>query len=67
MLFEVLFEPYAEATWEEAESCLGVLRSRSLRQELAELQKQIEAKSSPSELTRLLARRLELQRMLARG
>jgi len=67
MLFEVLFEPYAEATWEEAESCLGVLRSRSLRQELAELQKQIEAKSSPAELTRLLARRLELQRMLARG
>jgi len=66
MLFEVLFEPYVEATWEEAESCLGVLRSRSLRQELAELQKQIEAKSSPAELTRLLARRLELQRMLAR-
>jgi DNA primase len=66
MLFEVLFEPSAEATWEEAESCLGVLRSRSLRQELAELQKQIEAKASPAELTRLLARRLELQRMLAR-
>jgi DNA primase len=67
MLFEVLFEPSAEASWEEAESCLGVLRSRSLRQELAELQKQIEAKASPAELTRLLARRLELQRMLARG
>jgi DNA primase len=67
MLFEVLFEPSAEATWEEAESCLGVLRSRSLRQELAELQKQIEAKTSPAELTRLLARRLEVQRMLARG
>jgi len=67
MLFEVLFEPSAEATWEEAESCLGVLRNRSLRQELAELQKQIEAKASPTELTRLLARRLELQRMLARG
>jgi len=66
MLFEVLFEPSAEATWEEAESCLGVLRSRSLRQELAELQKQIEAKASPAELTRLLARRLELQRRLAR-
>jgi DNA primase len=66
MLFEVLFEPSAEATWEEAESCLGVLRSRTLRQELAALQKQIEAKASPAELTRLLARRLELQRMLAR-
>ena len=67
MLFEVLFEPSAEATWEEAESCLEVLRSRTLRQELAALQKQIEAKVSPAELTRLLARRLELQRMLARG
>lgn len=67
MLFEVLFEPYAEATWEEAESCLGVLRSRSLEQELAELQKKIEAKAPPAELTRLLARRLELQKMLARG
>jgi DNA primase len=67
MLFEVLFEPSADATWEEAESCLGVLRSRSLRQELDELQRQIEAKASPDELTRLLARRLELQRMLARG
>ncbi|HXX18117.1 MAG TPA: DNA primase [Candidatus Acidoferrum sp.] len=66
MLFEVLFEPSAEATWEEAESCLGVLRNRSLRQELADLQNKIEAKVAPAELTRLLARRLELQRMLAR-
>jgi DNA primase len=65
-LFEVLFEPSAEATWEEAESCLGVLRSRSFEQELAELQKKIEAKAAPAELTRLLARRLELQKMLAR-
>jgi len=65
-LFEVLFESYAEATWEEAESCLGVLRSRSLQRELAELQKKIESKIAPAELTRLLARRLELQKMLAR-
>ena len=66
MLFEVLFEPSAEATWEEAESCLDVLRSRSPQQELAELQKLIEAKATPAELNRLLTRRLELQRMLAR-
>jgi DNA primase len=66
-LFEVLFEPYAEGTWEEAESCLAVLRNRSLQQELAELQKKIEAKAPPSELTRLLARRLELQKLLARS
>jgi len=66
MLFGVLFESSAEATWEEAESCLEVLRNRSPRQELAELQKKIEATVSPAELNRLLARRLELQRMLAR-
>ena len=66
LLFQVLFESSAEATWEEAESCLEVLRNRSPRQELAELQKKIEATVSPAELNRLLARRLELQRMLAR-
>lgn len=66
-VFETLFEPYAEATWEEAESCLTVLRNRSMQQELAELQKQIEAKAPPTELTRLLARRLELQKLLARS
>jgi DNA primase len=66
MLFEVLFEESADPTWEEAESCLGVLRSRYLEQELAELQKQIEAQAPPEELTRLLVRRLELQKMLAR-
>jgi DNA primase len=65
-LFEVLFETSGEATWEEAESCLGVLRTRPVEQELAELQKKIEAKASAEELTRLLTRRLELQRMLAR-
>ena len=66
LLFEVLFEESVEATWEEAESCLEVLRNRSPRAELAELQKQIEGKTSPTELPRLLARRLELQKMLAR-
>jgi len=66
VLFEVLFEPIAEATWEEAESCLGVLRSRTLEQELVDLQRQIEAQTSSEELTRLLVRRLELQKMLAR-
>jgi len=66
-VFEVLFEPYAEGTWEEAESCLGVLRNRTLQAELSELQKKIEAKVPPAELTRLLARRLELQKILARS
>lgn len=65
VLFEVLFEEAEEATWEEAESCLAVLRSRSVEHELAELQKKIEAKAPPPELNRLLARRLELQKILA--
>jgi DNA primase len=67
VLFEVLFETSMEHTWEEAESCLSVLRSRSVEQELSELQKRIETKLSSDELGRLLARRLELQKMLARG
>ncbi|HXQ27437.1 MAG TPA: DNA primase [Candidatus Acidoferrales bacterium] len=66
LLFEVLFETSFEATWEAAESCLSVLRGRRVEEELSELQKQIETKASPAELNRLLARRLELQRMLAR-
>jgi DNA primase len=65
LLFEIVFEPSLEATWEEAESCLGVLRSRPVEQELAELQKLIESPKAPEELHRLMARRLELQRKLA--
>jgi DNA primase len=65
IFFEILFESSAEPTWEEAESCLSVLRSRRLEQELLELQRQIESKASPTELNRLLAQRLELQKKLA--
>ncbi|HKV05142.1 MAG TPA: DNA primase [Candidatus Acidoferrales bacterium] len=66
LLFEVLFETAGEPTWEAAESCLSVLRSRQDEQELAELQRKIEAKASPAELNRLLTQRLELQKRLAR-
>ncbi len=66
LLFEVLFEAPSEATWETAENCLNVLRGRRDEQELAELQKKIEAKTAPEELNRLLTRRLDLQRKLAR-
>jgi DNA primase len=66
LLFEVLFEAPSEATWETAENCLNVLRGRRDERELAELQKQIEAKTAPEELNRLLTRRLDLQRKLAR-
>jgi DNA primase len=66
LLFEVLFEAPSEGTWETAENCLNVLRGRRDEQELAELQKKIEAKTAPEELNRLLTRRLDLQRKLAR-
>jgi DNA primase len=65
MLFEVLFGTTEESTWAEAESCLSVLRNRSVEQELSELQRQIESKPSTAELSRLLKRRIELQRGLA--
>ena len=65
LLFEILFESSGEATWESAESCLSVLRSRQDGLEAAELQHKIESKSSPSELNRALAQKLELQKKLA--
>jgi DNA primase len=65
VLFEIFFESFSEHTWEEAESCLGVLRSRRVEQELAELQKQLESKPPTAELRRIITRRLELQKLLA--
>ena len=65
LFFEILFESPAEPTWEEAESCLSVLRSRRDEEKLFQLQQQIESKASPAELNRLLAQRLELQKKLA--
>jgi DNA primase len=65
VLFEIFFESFSEHTWEEAESCLGVLRSRRVEQELAELQKQLESKPPAAELRRIITRRLELQKLLA--
>jgi len=65
LLFEVLFEPVPEPTWDDAESCLSVLRNRRVEEELAALQKKIEAKPTTDELRGLLTRRLELQKQLA--
>jgi len=67
LLFEILFEPVAEATWEEAESCLAVLKRRQAEAELAAVQKQIESQPAApaSELRRLLGRKQELHRRLA--
>ena len=65
VLFEIFFESFSEHTWEEAESCLGVLRSRRVEQELPELQKKLESKPPTEELRRIITRRLELQKLLA--
>jgi DNA primase len=66
LLFEILFEPSSDPVWDEAESCLGVLRNRHAEHELAELQRKIEAKPSGDELRRLLIRKQELNKFLAR-
>ena len=65
LVFEIVFENSSESVWDEAESCLNVLRARRVEQELSELQKQIEAKPAAEELARLLKRRIELQRHLS--
>ena len=65
LLFEVLFDSSAEATWEAAESCLSVLRNRRVEQELTELQKQIEAKPAGEDLRRLMTQKDKLRRQLA--
>ena len=65
VLFEVLFEQTAEHTWEEAEACLEFLRNRQINQELAELEKKVQAKPGKDELVRLLVRKDELRRLLS--
>ncbi len=66
LLFEIAFEPGAEPTWEEAESCLRVLKRRQAEVELDAVQKQIEVQAAAggSELRRLLERKQELRRRL---
>ncbi len=65
LLFEMIFEPVAGSTWDEAESCLAVLKRRQAEVELAAVQKQIESKPAGEELRRLLGRKQELRRRLA--
>jgi len=64
MLFEILFEPAQEGTWEEAESCLEALRRRLIEQELAEVQRSIEANAAGPSLRELLTRKQELMKRL---
>jgi DNA primase len=71
-LLEIAFEnsPQGSAEWEEAESCLEVLRRRRAEEELAAVQRQIEAQPASGQgedLRRLLARKQELRQRLARA
>jgi DNA primase len=71
LLFEIAFESAAPPTWEEAQSCLAVLRRRRAEEELSAVQKQIETfaaaagASAGGELRRLLERKQELRRRLS--
>jgi DNA primase len=67
LLFDILFEPLAEAPWEEAESCLNVLRRRRVETELADIQRRLESKPTPAELRDLLTRKQELRKQLSVG
>jgi DNA primase len=70
LFFEIAFDGSAQAGWEEAESCLAVLRRRRAEEELAAVQREIEAQvparagDSGEELRRLLVRKQELRRRL---
>ena len=70
LLFEIAFESAAPPTWEEAQSCLAVLRRRRAEEELSTVQKQIESfavaagAGAGGELRRLLERKQELRRRL---
>src|SRR6516162_7282874 len=65
VLFEILFEEASEPTWEEALSCIETLQQRQAEQELAEVQRSIEANPTGPGLRDLLARKQELMRRLA--
>src|SRR5215472_4950888 len=65
LLFEILFEEASEPTWEEALSCVETLRQRQAEQELAAVQRSIEANPAGPGLRDLLTRKQELMRRLA--
>jgi DNA primase len=65
VLFDILFDTGGASTWEEAESCLSVMRRRRVEDELATVQRDIEARPSGTDLNRLLARKQELRRLLS--
>ena len=73
LLFEIAFESDATPTWDEAESCLSVLRARRAKQELDAVQREIESLSgraaadaaAAGQIKKLLERKQELRRHLS--
>jgi DNA primase len=71
LLLEIAFENSPlSAAWEEAQSCLDVLQRRRTEEELAAVQRQIEAQPATGSaqgenMRRLLARKQELRQRLA--
>ena len=65
LLFEILFEEANEATWEEAQSCVDILRSRQLDSELERLKNQLVSHPMDSEYFALQRQIGELQRRKA--
>src|SRR6202163_4426961 len=63
--YEILYEDSSDASWEEAQSCLDALRHRQAEQELADVQRSIEASPAGPELRGLLERKQTLMRRLA--
>jgi len=64
LLYDILFEPMGEPTWDEAESCLAVLKRRHIEAELATVQRQIEANPTGNDLRKLLGRKQDLRKLL---
>jgi DNA primase len=65
LLYDILFEPPVDASWDEAETCLASLRRRRIESQLASVQRQIESNPATDELRTLLSRKQELRRLLA--
>jgi DNA primase len=70
LLFEIMFDGMPEASREEAESCLEALRRRKAEEELASVQRQIDAQpaardGNSNEMRHLLERKMQLSRRLS--
>jgi len=65
LFFEILFEDTNEPTREEAMSCVEALQHRQAEQELADVQRSIEANPAAPEMRGLLEKKQELMRRLA--